>query len=87
MSHSHGQTPPIALPAMPSAPPPGTVKDLVCGMDVDPKSPGILKAQHKGKTYYFCAESCRKSFEANPGKYVRKEMAAPDMSGMTHTSE
>jgi Cu+-exporting ATPase len=56
-----------------------TAKDLVCGMDVDPKSPHTLKTQYKGKTYYFCAEMCKKSFEANPGKYV-PEMA----SGNTH---
>jgi hypothetical protein len=27
---------PMMLPTLPSSPPPGTVKDLVCGMDVDP---------------------------------------------------
>lgn len=57
------------------------VKDLVCGMDVDPKSPKTLKTQYKGETYYFCSETCKKSFEANPEKYVHK-MADPDMPGM-----
>ncbi len=66
---------------------PKTVKDLVCGMDVDPKSPDVFKTQYEGETYYFCSELCKKSFEANPGKYVQKKMAAPDMNGMAHTSE
>ena len=64
-----------------------TVKDLVCGMDIDPKSPGTLKTQYKGETYYFCSEHCKKSFEASPGEYVKKTMAAHDIAGMTHRSE
>ncbi len=62
-----------------------TAKDLVCGMNVDPKSPNTFKTQYKGKTYYFCAEMCKKSFEADPEKYVHK-MADKDMHG-THMSE
>lgn len=46
-------------------------KDPVCGMDVDEK-----KAKHKteymGKTYYFCAASCKEAFEKNPTKYVKR---------------
>jgi YHS domain-containing protein len=48
-------------------------KDLVCGMTVDPKAPGTLKTQYKGETYYFCSETCKKSFDANPEKYVPKK--------------
>jgi membrane fusion protein, copper/silver efflux system len=57
------------------------VKDLICGMNVDPNSPHTLKTQHGGKTYYFCSELCKKSFEANPGQHVQKEMAAQDGKG------
>jgi multidrug efflux pump subunit AcrA (membrane-fusion protein)/YHS domain-containing protein len=53
-------------------------KDPVCGMDVDPKAPGALKAQHGGRTYYFCSDHCKKSFEANPEKYIpKKERGTP----------
>ncbi len=62
---------------------PAGAKDLVCGMSVDPKAPGTLKSEYKGETYYFCAENCRKRFEANPGKYVPNAMAAQGMHG-TH---
>jgi len=51
-------------------------KDLVCGMDVDPKSPSALKTQYKGETYYFCSQHCKKSFEANPEKYIPKKATA-----------
>jgi Cu+-exporting ATPase len=43
-------------------------KDPVCGMDVDPKT-ATQKAQHKGKTYYFCGPGCRKAFEADPERF------------------
>ena len=63
------------------------VKDLVCGMDVDPKSPNTYKTQYKGKTYYFCAEMCKKSFDSNPEKYIQDSKAAQDMHGAMHGSE
>jgi YHS domain-containing protein len=53
---------------------PATVKDLVCGMDIDPKKAAAagLKSDYKGKTYYFCAEDCKKQFDAEPAKFVAK---------------
>jgi len=44
-------------------------KDLVCGMEVDEKT-AKYKTTYKGKTYYFCALGCQKTFEANPEKYL-----------------
>jgi uncharacterized membrane protein YraQ (UPF0718 family)/YHS domain-containing protein len=48
---------------------PTLVMDLVCGMTVDPAKPGP-RAVHEGKTYYFCSEGCKESFERDPHKYV-----------------
>ena len=45
-------------------------KDPVCGMAVSPQT-AAAQAQYRGKTYYFCAETCREEFEAEPEKYVR----------------
>lgn len=45
------------------------VIDPVCGMAVDSKKSHILTT-HAGRTYYFCAEGCRRAFEANPEKYI-----------------
>jgi multidrug efflux pump subunit AcrA (membrane-fusion protein)/YHS domain-containing protein len=53
-------------------------KDPVCGMDVDPNRPNVIKTEHGGKTYYFCSAHCKKSFEANPGKYIPRTMSAQD---------
>ncbi len=47
-----------------------TFKDPICGMDVDPRAANAIKVQHGGITYYFCSEQCKKSFEANAGKYA-----------------
>ena len=44
-------------------------KDVVCGMDVDPKN-AAGSSRFDGKTYYFCSESCKTRFDANPRKYV-----------------
>jgi Cu+-exporting ATPase len=30
------------------------------------------KVEHDGKTYYFCCGGCKKKFEADPAKYVKK---------------
>lgn len=35
-------------------------KDPMCGMEVDPKT--ALKAEHAGKTYFFCSEDCKTRF-------------------------
>jgi len=72
---------PATIPILMTGEKIAAAKDLVCGMNVDPRSPNTLKMLHGGETYYFCAELCRESFEANPGKYVQKMMAAQDTTG------
>ena len=56
-----------------------TVKDPVCGMEIDPaKAAG--RSEYKGQTYYFCSPGCKKSFDKDPEKYV----AQGAHSGHTH---
>jgi P-type Cu+ transporter len=50
-----------------------TVKDLVCGMDVDPAKTG-LKYDYKGQTYYFCSKHCLEKFKKNPAKIILGDM-------------
>ena len=45
------------------------VKDLVCGMTIDPAT-AAGTSEYKGQTYYFCALSCKKSFDEDPEKYL-----------------
>jgi YHS domain-containing protein len=46
-----------------------TVKDPVCGMDIDPAT-AAGTSEYKGQTYYFCSPGCKKSFDKDPEKYV-----------------
>lgn len=43
--------------------------DPVCLMDVDPTT-AKWKSEYNGRTYYFCAPSCKKTFERAPQEYV-----------------
>ena len=48
------------------------VKDLVCGMDIDPAT-ASGKSEYKGQTYYFCSLGCKKAFDENSEKYLGKD--------------
>ena len=48
------------------------VADPVCGMDVPTENAGFVVC-YQGKSYYFCAEACRRTFENNPKKYLKSE--------------
>jgi P-type Cu+ transporter len=47
-------------------------KDPVCGMDVDPGQ-AAGKSEYRGKTYYFCAEGCKRKFDQNPERYLSQQ--------------
>jgi YHS domain-containing protein len=48
----------------------GMAKDPVCGMMVNEKM-AKWKTTCAEKTYYFCAEACKRTFEKDPKKYVK----------------
>ncbi|MDP2931102.1 MAG: heavy metal translocating P-type ATPase [Chloroflexota bacterium] len=48
-----------------------TVKDPVCGMEIDPKSAAATE-EYEGKTYHFCSADCHEKFKAEPEKYAKK---------------
>ena len=43
--------------------------DLVCNMEVEPKT-AAAKSEYKGKTYYFCAPGCKVAFDKDPEKFI-----------------
>lgn len=47
-------------------------EDPVCKMTVD-ESKAVATSEYEGKTYYFCADGCKKAFDKEPEKYVKKE--------------
>jgi YHS domain-containing protein len=52
--------------------------DPVCLMKVPPEKKDFTFT-YKMRTYYFCAQSCRKAFESNPNKYL--ESKSPKRKG------
>ena len=44
--------------------------DPVCKMQID-ENTAAGKSDYNGKTYYFCAQSCKTKFDANPQQYVK----------------
>lgn len=63
-----------------------TVKDPVCGMDVDPHTTEH-RSQHAGKPWYFCSSHCKTKFDANPEGILRgeKEATTPAPPGSIYT--
>lgn len=43
--------------------------DPVCQMEVTPEN-AACSIEYKGKTYYFCAQSCKHEFEQNPEAFI-----------------
>ena len=54
----------------------GTVRDPVCGMMIDPAK-SADRAEHNGRTFYFCSKGCAAKFRANPGQYVAEPVGEP----------
>ena len=46
------------------------VKDVVCGMQIDPNE-AAGKSEYQGQTYYFCTPGCKRKFDANPQQFVK----------------
>jgi Cu+-exporting ATPase len=65
------------------------VKDPVCGMDVD-ETFATIKAEYKGKTYFFCAQSCKEKFEHSPEEFLdgnREAQVFPSGAGAEKREE
>ena len=54
-----------------------TVKDPVCGMDVD-ASANTVQFQHKGTAYHFCGPACKDKFAKTPEQFLNKPAVAPE---------
>ena len=77
-THGHGQSAPTghhgaAGPDASTA----TVKDPVCGMDVNPQT-SKHRTEHQGNGYHFCSAGCRTKFIADPQRYLEPENAAAE---------
>ncbi|MBI3926367.1 MAG: HAD-IC family P-type ATPase, partial [Armatimonadetes bacterium] len=57
-----------------------TLRDPVCGMEVSADSPH--RAEHGGRTFYFCRQSCRERFEEDPAAWLKP---VPSPGAATYT--
>ncbi|HSA99721.1 MAG TPA: YHS domain-containing protein, partial [Anaerolineales bacterium] len=46
-----------------------TVRDPVCGMEINPES-ASTKREYMGQTFYFCSRSCADLFDKDPHRYM-----------------
>ena len=53
-----------------------TVKDPVCGMDIETVT-AAGRTEHQGQTYYFCGSKCKEKFDLNPEQYGGKYAGTP----------
>ena len=61
---------------------PAEVLDPVCGMTIDPAD-AVGHTEYRGRTYYFCAQSCLDAFVADPEQYLDPQFSAQLMSETT----
>ncbi len=54
---------------------PAEVLDPVCGMTISPED-AVGHVEYRGRTYYFCNESCLEQFQADPARFVDPEQKA-----------
>ena len=48
------------------------VIDPVCDMTVDTETTTLIST-YQGETFYFCGPGCKKAFEKNPTRYLKRE--------------
>jgi P-type Cu+ transporter len=66
---------------------PGTVRDPVCGMNVDPQT-AAGSVDHEGRTYHFCSRHCVDKFRADPVRYLAPVEAKSDSAaGMDRVTD
>ncbi len=70
--HSHAQHDPSRASTT-------SVKDVVCGMDVEPAQTPH-HANHDGHEFHFCSAGCKAKFETSPDRYLTPQVpvAAPE---------
>jgi P-type Cu+ transporter len=60
-----------------------TERDPVCGMTVDSDT-AVGPETEGGRNYYFCSETCRSRFHANPSAYLGSAASGEPMRAERH---
>jgi YHS domain-containing protein len=65
--------------------PPETDQDPVCGKTI--ATAGAKSSVHAGTVFYFCSNSCRDRFEAEPDAYLKTDRSFEEPSNQGTTVE
>ena len=49
---------------------PSSVRDPVCGMEINPQHAAATTA-YQGQTFYFCRVQCQEQFDQSPERYAK----------------
>jgi YHS domain-containing protein len=49
---------------------PSSVRDPVCGMEINPQNAAATTA-YQGETFYFCRVECQQQFDQSPERYAK----------------
>ena len=60
-----------------------TVRDPVCGMNVNPAT-SKHRFDYRGETFHFCSAGCKTRFSADPAGCLAKRAAKPDLPQTVH---
>ena len=55
-------------------------QDPVCGMDVQPEQ-AAGQSEYQGRTFYFCSNTRKETFDMEPQRYAKPESATAGKSG------
>src|SRR3954462_4417706 len=72
------------IPMLPSQPPPGTVHDPICGMDIAPED-AAETIDWNGERIYFCNPGCARKFREQHAGGTGKVTPAPPPKGTPWT--
>jgi YHS domain-containing protein len=50
------------------------MRDIVCGMEVDPRT-ATEHSEVNGEMYYFCSHECKDRFDKDPAFFVENAMS------------
>jgi len=50
--------------------------DPVCGMEVD-EDEAEARSDYQGRTFYFCSQSCKEQFDAEPEAFADNVVPTP----------
>ena len=59
-------------------------RDPVCGAMIDTATASGGRIVHQSEELYFCSDTCRRSFEAEPGRFAAPKFGSAGSGGLEY---